>query len=261
MHPLVLRPCSSGDGEVKIWKTPDPRYQVIVSCDPSLGRISSAKRDDSAVDVWFRHPGNVIEQVAQFLSSRWNAHALGSLIAALARWYGNSTVVGDTEVVNAVVNIEHNISDMPHHSLTVVEDFPLSACFVPRDQRALIDAGQPHHFYTHKSNHNEKTLLDNMEWYFARGAVLIRDEATLLEVASVARDPVTGRVKMNGMDRASSVLMACDCDFQLGPAVVSEAVPGTTERMPAQFGSVRWAQENQQKSEQPGFALLASHGK
>jgi hypothetical protein len=260
MHPLALRPSSSGDGVLSIWKTPDPRYQALISCDPSLGRISSAKRDDSAVHVWFRHPGNVIEMAAQFLSSKWNAHALGSLIAALARWYGHSVVVGDVEVVNAVVNIEHNISDMPHHSLTVVEDFPLSGCFVPRDQRALIDAGQPHHFYTHKSNHNEKTLLDNMEWYFSRGAVLIRDAGTLLEVASVARDPNTGRVKMNGLDRASSVLMACDADFQLPPAIVSDVAPQESQ-VPAMFGSVRWMNEQRPGAEQPTFALLASHGK
>ncbi len=235
---MVLTPSTSEDEEVKIWKEPDPTRQVIISCDPGLGRQTGRRRDSSAIHVWFRLPGKMLEQAAQVISYA-TAYRVGIVVAQLARWYGFSRFDGETETMQSIINIERNAHDLPHHALPMDPHIPTSACFIPQNQRALIVKGVPPSFYTYKGNANERMLLNQLVSYFERDALLIRDEGTLMEIASIAAHHRTGRIDTNGLDRAVSVIMAVDCDFQLAPAVNIQPEEEPEEEAP--FGSVRFA--------------------
>ncbi len=226
---------------MRIWKRPDPRIQVIISCDPSLGRQNNNKRDSAAIGVWGRIPGKRIEQMAHVVTYA-TGHRQGIILAALGRWYGFARSDGTHERMNAVFNIERNLMEMPHHALTVDERVPTEHCYIPPEQRALIDQGEPHSFYTHKSNHNEHMLLEQLNHYFERDAVIIRDEGTLIEVASLSKDSKTGKCNTNGMDRAVQVLMAIDADFHLPPPAMVHH-DDEMEEEDAPVGTTRWLKQ------------------
>lgn len=243
MHRLVLTPSASSAVEMKVWREPDPNYGVIISCDPGLGRMNNNKKDSSSVDVWFRHPERRIEQVAKLLTTR-TAYHVGLAIGALARWYGCGWFDGDTEILNATINIERNMCDVPLTALQNDQMIGYAYYFYPDEQRRRVKKGEHNTgIFTNKSASNEQYIINTLVQYFERDAIIIRDEHTLLEVATVYKDQ-SGRIETNGLDSAVSCMMAVVADAEL-PSIARTVRPDVEEdvREP-EYGTVEWARKN-----------------
>jgi len=211
---LVLTP--SLGGEFALWEKPTERGQYIVSCDPSLGRVTSEKSDTSCIGVWLRMPGSRLRQVAEVVF-RWSGGRVGEVCAAMARRAGGYLDPKNAKERNcAIINIERNLCDVPLAYILEQQAFPDEYLFIPRQDRDLLLEQGVKRFFTPKTQANQDYLLNNLVDYLDRDALEIRSKETLDELRTLSKDR-NGRVDTNGKDRAVMVLMACAADRELGP--------------------------------------------
>lgn len=216
MKRLALTRSMAG-GEFSVWRMPEPGVQYIASCDPSRGREWSEDGDHSSIGLWKRHPGRIIEEVANWYG-RWTIHNVGIVLAQLSRAYGDEPVLG-REKNCAIINIERNIMDAAKFSMTEIQGFDPAFFFIPRDKRSIKDGDQQTYF-TNKDSLNEHYLWNTLQDYMDRKALILRDRATRSELMALSRKR-NGAVDSNGKDRSVMVIMACVADQEM-PAVVAE---------------------------------------
>jgi hypothetical protein len=244
MKRLVLTPRPGG--ELVIWQRPVEGGEYIVTCDPSLGRQWTDGGDESAIGVWRRWPGHIIEQCAE-LTCKWPIGRVGEALACISRWYGGSYI--DPESGNekscAIVNIERNLMDAPKFAMTESQAFSEEFFFVPREHRN-IRPGEPKVYFTVKDYKSQHYLIGTLENYMDRKAIIIRSEATINELKTLEKNRA-GDVPTNGKDRSIMTILACVTDQELPPVPEKEEKKKEPEECPWGVDRELWAKKHAPK--------------
>lgn len=198
MKRLIAYPMPGGD--LSVWEMPRAGNQYIITCDPSLGRSHTEGGDHSAVIVWKRWPGRIVEQVAE-LYCRVPIGRVGEAIACLARAYGNG------EDDNATVNVERNLSDAIRYAMLETQEFPDDSLFVPRNDRSAI-AGDTKVYFTPKDHKSEHYLINSLVDFLDRKAIIIRSKRAINDIRSLEKRN-DGSVSTTGHDLAVAVILGC----------------------------------------------------
>jgi len=201
-------------GEFRVWETPQKNAKYIVSCDPSLGRSHTEGGDHSAVGVWKRWPGHIIEQVAE-LHVKWPVGRVGEAIACLSRAYGGWEDIDGKERDNAIVNIERNLMDTAKWAMVENQQFPEEFLFVPRNERS-VGSDVAKVYFTIKDHKSEHYLINTLHDYLDRKAIIIRSTQTIGDIRSLEKRN-DGSVPTNGKDLAVMTIMACVADQEMSP--------------------------------------------
>lgn len=210
MKRLALRP--SAGGELSLWERPVEDAEYIVTCDPSLGRMHTEKGDHSAIGVWRRWPGQIIEQVCEWWGV-WPAGRVGEVIACLARAYGGYVDIDGTERGCAIVNIERNLMEAVKWAMVEGQEFSEEFLFIPRNERTA-DGSAPKVYFTNKDSRSEHYLINTLIEYLDRKAIVIRSARTLDDIRSLEKRN-DGGVTTNGKDLAVMAILACVTDQEL----------------------------------------------
>lgn len=195
-------------GDYRVWEDPQPDAHYILGADIALGHDIGDKKprsNQSTIAIYRRLPG-LLEQVAEG-RTRCEPLQFGLIIAAWATRYNN-----------AVINPERNIVDATLAGIRQA-GYPTQFWYQPPITMSVVGAMSSKYFF-HKGAASSQFLFSVMNDYLARGALIIRSEPLLSELALLQRDK-SGRPVTSGKDLAIATMMAvivdATTDFPLEP--------------------------------------------
>lgn len=189
-HTVIAPSSNWREVELRVWDAPLEQVEYVISADVAYGR--NPENDRSACQVLACY-ADCIEQVAEYASPTTNTQQYAWVIASLAAWYKNVTVIIELDGPGEAVWKEYErlpqIVRAPHMR-QLVEGAGLLNVF--NNVRNYIfrrpDAMSGGHNWHWKTGNRKEAIMETLKSVNHTGAVIIKSQECIEEMRTIARD-------------------------------------------------------------------------
>ncbi len=177
--------------QLRVWDTPEPGVQYIVSADPAYGR--NPDNDRSAVQVLACY-ADCVEQVAEYASPTTNTTEFAWVIASIAAWYKNVAVIIELDGPGEAVWKEYEgiprlvrsaYMRQSAEERGLVDVFNNVRNYVFQRPDAMTGRGNN---WQWKTGNRKEAIMEKLRAFVQTGQIIIKSMDTLDEMRAIARD-------------------------------------------------------------------------
>lgn len=179
------------DVELRVWDEPEQGVSYIVSADPAFGR--NPDNDRSACQVLACY-ADCVEQVAEYASATTNTTQFAWVIASLAAWYKNVSVIIEIDGPGEAVWKEYEglprlVRSSYMRQLAeergLVDVFNNVRNYIFQRPDAMTGRGNN---WQWKTGNRKEAIMEKLRSFVTTGQMIIKSSETIEEMRTIARN-------------------------------------------------------------------------